>query len=303
MKKIFTLISIFLIATSGLFAQATPNLGFESWTHVAASFPAPAYDTPDSWNTLNPTTAGLGQITCVKGSAAGEYHAGSAAVKLITKSILGQTANGVATTGTINTTTQTIGGGISYTARPDSMIGFYKYTPGGAGDNGFAEIQLLGSGGDTDTVGYVRFMTPSSTVGTYTRFSKAIVYRSPNPVVKSIWILSSSKDATTHIVNSTAYFDDVNLVFASTANVVEQPKLQLTVGPNPSNGRLVINNTLINKGTFVLYDVTGRKITEKKLEGTSTIIDLDEFPIGLYIYAITDEKNNAVKTDKLIIQK
>ena len=303
MKKIFTLLFISSVSISALFAQATPNPGFESWTHVAASFPAPAYDTPDSWNTLNPTTAGLGQITCVKGSAAGEFHAGAAAVKLITKSIAGQTANGIATTGTINTITQTIGGGISYTARPDSMIGFYKYTPAAATDNGFAEIQLLGAGGDTDTVGYVRFMTPSITVGTYTRFSKAIVYRSVSAVAKSIWILSSSKDAVTHTVNSTAYFDDVNLVFASTSNVAEQPKLQLTVGPNPSNGKLVINNTLINNGIFVLYDVTGRKIAEKRIEGTSTLIDLDAFPLGLYIYSITDEKNNVIKTDKLIIQK
>lgn len=302
MKKITTLISIFALSTTVTFAQATPNPGFENWTHVAASFPAPAYDIPDNWNNLNPTTAGLGQITCVKGSAAGEFHSGAAAIKLITKSVLGQVANGIATTGTINTTSQTIGGGISYSLRPDSIVGYYKYTPV-TGDNGFAEIQLLGAGGDTDTIGYVRFTTPTTTVGTYTRFSKAIVYRSANPVAKSIWILSSSKDAVTHFVNSTAYFDDLNLAFASSASVTEQAKLQLTVGPNPSNGLFLITNTLINKGDFVLYDVTGRKVLEKKIEGTSAVIDVNGFPIGLYIYAITDEKNNVIKTDRVIIQK
>lgn len=302
MKKIFTLFSIFTFSGTVIFAQATPNPGFESWTHVAASFPAPAYDTPDNWNTLNPTTAGLGQITCVKGSVAGEFHAGAAAIKLITKSVLGQVANGIATTGTINTTSQTIGGGILYTLRPDSIVGYYKYTPV-TGDNGFAEIQLLGAGGDTDTIGYVRFNTPATTIGTYTRFSKAIVYRSVNPVVKSIWILSSSKDAVTHFANSTAYFDDLNLAFTSSAGVTEQAQLQLTVGPNPSNGIFLITNTLIKKGAFVLYDVTGRKVAEKNLEGTSTVVDLNGFPLGLYIYAITDEKNNVIKTDKVIIQK
>jgi hypothetical protein len=298
MKKIYSLLFIFSIATAGLFAQATPNNGFEAWTHTTF----PSYDTPNSWDNLNPSTSGLGVFTCIKATAAADIHSGAAAIKLITKSVFGQTANGIATTGTINTTSQTIGGGIPYTLRPDSIIGFYKYTSVSA-DNGFAEIQLLGSGGDTDTVGYVRFVTPSATVGSYTRFAKAIVYRSASPVAKSIWILSSSKDATTHFVGSTAYFDDVNLVFAPTTNVVEQAKSQLTVGPNPSNGRLIINNTLVNRASFVLYDVTGRKILEKKLESTSSIVDLEEFPLGLYIYSILDEKQNVLKTDKLIIQK
>ena len=240
--------------------------------------------------------------TCVKATAVADIHSGSAAVKLITKSVFGQTANGIVTTGTINTTTQTIGGGISYTLRPDSIVGFYKYTSVSS-DNGFAEIQLLGAGGDTDTIGYVRFVTPSATVGSYVRFAKAIVYRSASPVVKSIWILSSSKDGVTHFVGSTAYFDDVDLVFAAASNVPDISKPSLTVGPNPSSGRIVINNTLSNKAIFNLYDITGRKILEKKLESTSVIIDLGAFPLGLYVYSIIDENKTVIKTDKLIIRK
>ncbi len=297
MKKIFTLIAFFNLSAVGMFAQATPNNGFETWTH--STFPV--YDTPNSWDNLNASTGALGVITCIKATAA-DVHSGAAAIKLITKTVLTQTANGIATTGTINTTTQTIGGGISYTLSPDSIVGFYKYTSV-SGDNGFAEIQLLGAGGDTDTIGYVRFVTPSSTVGTYTRFSKAIVYRSANPVVKSIWILSSSKDATTHFVGSTAFFDDINLVFASATGIANPSNLELTVGPNPATDHLIINNTLINRGTFVLFDVTGRIVSERKFEGISNVIDLSELPLGLYLYSITDEKNTVIKTDKIVIKK
>ncbi len=295
MKKIFTIISILSVSITGLFAQATPNNGFETWTHNTF----PSYDTPNSWDNLNPSTGALGVYTCFKATAAADIHSGAAAVKLITKSVFGQIANGIVTTGSINTTTQTIGGGIPYTLRPDSIIGFYKYTSV-SGDNGFAEIQLLGAGGDTDTIGYARFFTPSSTIGSYTRFSAHITYRSLNPIVKSILILSSSKDAVTHFVGSTAFFDDVALVFATTTGIPDQANIDITVGPNPSVDKLTIKNA--NKNTFLLYDVTGRKVVELKLVDSCTIIDLNQFP-GLYIYAIIDEKNNVIKTSKLIIQK
>ncbi|MCX6296833.1 MAG: T9SS type A sorting domain-containing protein [Bacteroidetes bacterium] len=298
MKKIFTLIVSTFITSAGLFAQATPNAGFEAWTHN--SFPS--YDTPNSWDNLNPSTGTLGVYTCIKATAAADIHSGAAAIKLITKSVFGQTANGIATTGTINTTSQTIGGGIAYTLRPDSIVGFYKYTPV-TGDNGFAEIQLLGAGGDTDTIGYARFTTPTTTVGSYTRFAKAIVYRNANPIAKSIFILSSSKDAVTHFVGSTAFFDDVNLVFAPATGIVTQPKFDLTVGPNPSIDRIIIKNNLTPKAIFVLYDVTGRKVAEKQIEAGTTLIDVNDFPMGLYIYSVSDENNNVIKTDKLIIQK
>ncbi len=298
MKKIFTLIVSTIITSAGLFAQATPNAGFEAWTHNTF----PSYDTPNSWDNLNSSTGGLGVFTCIKATAAADIHGGAAAIKLITKSVFGQTANGIATTGTINTTTQTIGGGIVYTLRPDSIVGFYKYTSV-TGDNGFAEIQLLGAGGDTDTIGYARFTTPTTTVGSYTRFAKAIIYRNANPIAKSIWILSSSKDAVTHFVGSTAFFDDVTLVFAPATGIVSQPKFELTVGPNPSIDRIIIKNSMTPKAAFVLYDVTGRKVAEKQIEAGTTLIDINEYPMGLYIYTVSDENNNVIKTDKLIIQK
>ena len=179
MKKIYSLLTLFVVSMTCSFAQVLPNPGFEAWTH--STFPL--YDDPNNWNTLNPTTGLVGVITCSKATAAAEHHAGAAAVKLVTKSVSGQIANGIVTTGTINTSTQTIGGGLPYTLRPDSIIGFYRYTPV-SGDNGFVELQLLGSGGDTDTIGYARFMTPTTTVGSFMRFAVAINYRSAAAVAK-----------------------------------------------------------------------------------------------------------------------
>jgi hypothetical protein len=298
MKKNYSLLFAAFIAVCNSFGQALPNAGFEAWTHT--SFPS--YDTPNSWDNLNPSTSSLGVFTCIKATAAADVHSGSAAVKLITKSVFGQTANGIVTTGTINTTTQTIGGGIPYTGRPDSIAGYFKYTSV-SGDNGFVELQLLGSGGDTDTVGYVRFVTPSSTVGSYTRFSKPVIYRSSNPVVKSIWICSSSKDAVTHFVGSTLFVDDLLLVTNPATGINESSKLEITVGPNPASNFIQIKNPSAKKDILKLYDVTGRKIAQHSIENTVNTIDVSTLPAGIYMYAITDESEKTIKTGKIILQK
>ncbi len=298
MLKKITILSSFLFSASFIFAQATPNFGFESWT----AHTSPNNDTPDGWDNLNPATGLIGTFTCFKATAAADVYSGTASLRLVTKNVAGQIANGIATTGTINTVAKTVGGGIPYTLRPDSIIGHYKYTAV-SGDNGFAEMQLLGSGGDTDTVGFAHFSTPTTSVGTYTRFSTEIIYRDlTSPVVKSIWILSSSKDAIVHNVGSTIYFDNVSLVFAGAAGIAEQSKQYIRVGPNPTDGKIIIEGSFLSNNIFNLYDLTGRKVFEKKLQGTSTTIDLSEFE-GLTIYSITDDKNNIVKTNKLIIQK
>lgn len=302
MKKIYVLFSLFILFSSASVAQVLPNAGFETWVNTPASFPAPSYDDPTGWNDLNSTTAGLGQITVSKATATTEKHSGAAAVKLVTKSVFGQTVNGIVTTGTINTTSQTIGGGLSYSGRPDSIIGFYRYTPAST-DNGFVELQLLGSGGDTDTVGYARFKTPASTVGTFTRFAKQISYRNANPVVKSIWICSSSKDAVTHFVNSTLWVDDLAVVMPSAAGVAEQGKSELTVGPNPAVNVIQVKNSNPEKVILKLYDITGRKLIEEQFENGSGTIETSSLPAGLYLYAISGESAKVIKTGKIIVQK
>ncbi len=299
MKIIYSLISIFIISITSSFTQVLPNAGFENWTHNAF----PSYDAPDGWNNLNPSTTIIGTTTCYKATSLGDYHSGSSAIKLITKTAAGQTANGIATTGTINTSAQTIVGGVAFTgSRPDSIAGWYKYTSV-TGDNGFVELQLLGTGGDADTVGYVRFKTPSTTIGSYTYFKKAITYRNANPIAKTIWILSASADAITHFVGSTLFIDDLQLIVNPATTVLESVKPELTLGPNPATDHLIIKNNVSQKTIFTLYDITGRKMIEQKLDNVTSVIDLISLPLGLYIYSIVDETKKVIKTGKIVLQK
>ena len=299
MKKLFTLVSVFSIYTTGIWAQATPNPGFENWTTQGF----PSYSTPDNWDNPNSQTAITGIFVVVKATAAADIHSGSAAVKLITKNVLATDAPGIVTTGTLPTSTgNPITGGIPYTLRPDSIIGWYKYTSV-SGDNGFFAFALLGSGGDTDTIGKAFWQTPASNVGTYTRFSKEITYLSANPVVKSVWVACSSNSGTAAIVGSTLYADDLGLVINPTTNVTEEEQMYITVTPNPAADQVVIRTTSGLNAVFVLSDITGRKIAEEKITGIESIISLNTFPGGAYFYSVTDENKRVIKTGKLTIQK
>ena len=204
MKRIITLITVGLLASGYAYSQdpATPNPGFENWTLVGSR-----YD-PDNWSNLNPSTAILGVYTCTRASGV-DKHSGNYAIKLQTKSVFFQTANGVATTGTLITTAPYgVTGGIPYTGRPDSITGWFKYAPVGA-DSGLIQFSLFAAG---DTVGYVRFQTGNYATSTYTRFSAPITYYSSATPDTALWLLSSSR-AANPIVNSALYVDDLQLIY------------------------------------------------------------------------------------------
>lgn len=222
MKKIFTLVSILSVSVSGLLAQATPNASFETWTTQGSFF---TYEAATGWDSPNSQTATVGTFVCIKTT---DNHTGTYAMKLISKSIAGLgNAPGVATTGILPTQTGgSISGGVAYTLRPDSISGWYKYTPVST-DNGFAEFRLYGPGGTNDTIATAHFDTPNATIGTYTRFSKALTYYYSSAVANSIWVVCSSKDGNNPNLGSTLFVDDLDLIF------VVRDSIALTSGTSP----------------------------------------------------------------------
>ncbi len=76
---------------------------------------------------------------------------------------------------------------------------------------------------------------------------------------------------------------------------------QINLYPNPSNGKLIVENTLENS-TFELYDIVGRKVYTSSLSGNATQLDISSFNNGTYLYKII-QNGKPVKEDKLILNK
>jgi hypothetical protein len=306
MKKIFTLISFILISTTIIRAQATPNACFDSWTSTSNLFGS--YNTPNNWNCENSQTATIGTYTCFQ-STTHYSGCGTYSCELITKSIdipliVDQVVPGIITTGTIpSSVTGTITGGIAYTLRPDSITGYYEYTPAG-GENGFVDFYLFGSAANNaDTIAEAQFNTPKTTVGTFTRFSAPLNYRDTDAVVNSIWLISSSlNDALSAGVGSTLYIDDLNLVI-NPSGIAEYAKPEFNISPNPAVDHIVINSNLMTEATFVLYDLAGNKVKEDLIGSLTNAINVNSLTDGLYIYNIIDNNKSVISAGKLIIQK
>jgi hypothetical protein len=205
--------AIFLFPLGAICQNAIPNAGFETWINQGS------YEDPKDWGTLNQQTSQLGIKTVTKATGADAYS-GSYAIKLQTKYIgfpINQTAPGIAATGTINAQTQGIDGGVAYNLRPDSIVGWYKYTPVGT-DTASVEVTFSkwnSSTNQRDEVGKAVF-SKNTAVNNYTRFAKEINYSlSINPDTMVVILLSSWTGATQNNQNSTFIVDDLDLVFAN----------------------------------------------------------------------------------------
>jgi len=291
MKKLYIVLLLALTISTGYSQNATPNPGFENWTQVGNRFD------PDNWNTLNPQTAIIGTLTCTRST---DVHSGMYAIKLTTKSVFGITANGIATTGTLITTPPYgVNGGINYTSRPDSITGWYKYTPAGS-DFGFVEFQLLD--GNNDSIGYVRFNTPNATVGTYTRFSAPIAYASAATPTHCIWILSASP-GTNPTVNSSILVDDLELIFTGVGINSPDKANEISLLQNPAAGEMVFSNIPDNNSRLNVIDVTGKVVLSNSLLTGINRVDVSELNNGVYFYTINGNDGTVKVSGKAVITK
>lgn len=292
MNKILSLLLFLFFIIPSIQAQnPLPDSSFEAWTNAAG------YDNLTSWNTLNPNTFTFGVLTALKASGA-DAHSGSFAVKLVTKTVLSFTANGIATTGNIDAGTQTISGGIPYTGRPDSISGWYKYTSVG-GDNGFVVFVLLDA--INDTIGIANFTTPAASVGTYTYFSTAINYFSSGTPVLSRCLLSSSAGFTA-VVNSTLIVDDLALISNSTGTRENILMSLNRINYLPASKTILINSPSLTIKRAELRDISGKKISSFPIQQSETEYKIENLSSGIYFVLLYDESSEISLSKKIMVE-
>ena len=285
--KLLSITSIALVVAFMPTAQSTvPNGNFEAWSGQNAT----------SWNNLN----GVAPGSCTKATLAADIHGGAAAIILKTLSVFGNTAPGTAATGTINLLAQTVTGGTPFTERPDSLTGWYKYTPQG-NDAGNIVAILLTADPARDTIGVAVFF-PSTTVSSYTYFKVAFEYRLPDAPTQAIFLLASS-GATGGVVNTLMYVDDLGVVYNPTIGVDEATATkEITVYPNPVSENLYVNMAGIMGANVTMFDITGKKVAQHNLSEKTNNINVAAFANGMYVYQVINSANEVLKTGKFIVK-
>ncbi len=295
--------NLLLAATAILFfgfanaQNAIPNPGFETWTNQGA------YDDPAGWGTIDQpvSSACFCRGTAVKTAVAAEVHSGALAMKLKTISVFGQTAPGIAATGTINQSTAAVDGGVAYNLRPDSIVGWYRYAPVGT-DTGSVEITLskwnTGTG-MRDMVAKARFIKTTS-VASYTRFTKPLVYSLPGAPDTMVVIIMSSSGSVPQ-VNSTMLLDDVNLIINTTGIKSTIANVSASVYPNPNNGTFNIHLSDYENANVEIYNAVGQKVVIQTLQNELTQLNIANFSNGFYFVRVT--KNNKLVYQSRVVKE
>lgn len=224
MKKIYTGIIVCAFPFLGFTQQQFENGGFESWENTGSPT-----EEPTEWSSLK--TSGGGQAgVAPKVISKAPGRTGGSSIRMENESALGITANGILTNGRVfapdfnpeNGYVATISSegkwNTPFTSRPDSLVGWYKYSPAG-GDKGKVEVALhRGSTcelpeGNTpnDLVAVARFHMVGTT-SNWKRFSVPFNYLNGNTPDYLLSVLTSG-DSTLAVVGSVAYFDDLQLIY------------------------------------------------------------------------------------------
>ncbi|MBL7799180.1 MAG: PCMD domain-containing protein [Chitinophagales bacterium] len=242
MKQLFTT-CLFFIAVHFTSAQTViQNGGLENWENLGS-----ATEEPLNWNSNktgdNNASSSFAPQTCFRDV---NPHSGTYCAKIVTGTaqIVGTVVNGSLTTGQIDAPTTNKQDGYIFTdstragkymyfsGRPDSFIGWYKFSPQG-GDAARISAFLHDGKYATPDNGYLGgtaqnkiaeavFITPTTAVGTWTRFAIPFTYANGRTPRFILIAATSSANQLGGTKNSTFWLDDIEVFYqpAVTVNAI-----------------------------------------------------------------------------------
>jgi len=291
MKIIASLWMATFITFSATAQDTIANPGFENWTNHGT------YEAPDDWTTLNPLTFVVGITTAIKTTAAAEVRSGTYAIKLQTKSLAGNPEPGLITTGFVNTSAQTIDGGIPISSRPLALRGWYQYAPVGSDAASF-DIFLYKrdtTSGTREQIGSGS-LTASSAVSTWTEFTVPVIYTSSDvPDTVKIVIYSSGFAPE---VNSTLLLDDLSYDFGTG---IRDETPSLNIFPNPASHKIVFENSL-NAERVEVYTVQGKMLRHYPITPGMNTLDVSALEPGIYLFIVL-RADGAILKETITIQR
>lgn len=315
MNKTFTSILLLSFSLFSLAQTQITNSGFETWEGSGASVE------PTSWNS-NKTGTGLassGPQTCFQETSS--PHGGTSCVRVETKYYILAVVNGNVTTGVVNAPSTNKSEGylgatavnkIAFTGRPDSLVGWYKYTQATNGTGAAAEqgkvVAFLHSGDffDPETpfnsnhvdlsankIASALFVSPASNTTGWKRFTVPFNYVNSNtPAFIMVNVTSSNNQLTvapgSSGVGSKLWLDDLEAIYNNPTSINEND-FNKNVKVYYFDKTIYID--FINKSselsTIEIYNTTGQLISSQQIETNSVNrIDVSSFKTGIYIYKV-----------------
>jgi len=231
----------FMLTLNSFCQQQPENAGFELWENVGLSVPEPT-----EWSSIktsdNGTLNGFAPYVWAQSTNA---HSGSYSVNLYNASVLSIVAAGTVTNGQVHsdlnpnngyvfTNTASAQWNTPFTQKPDSIVFWAKFTPV-SGD--IAQVKAVLHTGtakipdvaQSNWIALAQVDIPNLT-SAWTRFSAPFNYFNSNTPQYILFVLSSG--GTVAHVGSTAYFDDLELIY----NPVELDLTAFMQGPYTGNG-------------------------------------------------------------------
>ena len=292
MKKHLLTSLLLILSTVATFGQIV-NGGFENWASAGNC------SNPTGWGTLNGSTGILGICTAQRNQTT--VHTGSSSLLINTQFIgfpINQTAPGIVTNGTINTTTEAVEGGDPFNERPTSFTGWYQATP--VNGDTYSYSALLINEATGDTVGTASF-EGTTVVNTWTMFNAPVTYTHPeNPTLLQIILLPS--EGLNPQVGSVAIFDDLGYESIS-VGISEIETSMIRTYPNPISSEVYFNLGSIEMAFVEIYDMVGKKVLERSLTSIENRIELGNMSNGHYVWEISTMNGEFLKSGKLSVNK
>lgn len=269
-----------VISINTILAQSIPNAGFETWTTQQQ------VDVATGW--VNPPTV----------SKSSDSHNGQFAAEIIagdftnpqsgqTISLPGRLVTGTASGGMGQTAIE----GFSFTQRPDSLIGWFKYSYTQQ-DACVFNVTLTKWNPTTqmrEIIGEGQLIENEALV--YSRFSIPLNYLS-NEIPDTCKIEFLSSEVQSGIQGSILLIDDVDFVY-NNVGLNESEKIEsMFVYPNPvaENGVFKLQNETEIK-TVELLNSSGILLSKNIFNGENCTIE--EFPAGTYFLRVNGTGNTA----------
>jgi hypothetical protein len=318
----------FVFLTVSMFVTAQIQNGdFELWENVGTPTEEPTFFNS---NKTGSSTATLGPQTCFRDATI--KLSGNYSVRIESKlvAVFNTIVNGNLTTGVINAPTTNKADGyigtvkyntpsdirrMSFTSRPDSLIGFYRYTQGGTNERGKITAYLhVGDYFDPEAatpyhpdatpnrIAFAQFVTPAVNTTEWTRFAVPFVYSDSRTPAYIMINCTSSADQLTTVGGSKFWIDD--LAVANTVltpvRTITQPKEFIQVHCYGKTIYIQPSTERMQRLLLTVYDLAGQVVARQTMDGNRTqSLQVAQLHAGIYLYRITG--NGFQQTGKLNI--